>query len=230
MEANIEIILGTLALVAVVLVVAFVLLRKRSADRLRSRFGPEYPRAVEEAGGTQKAEAQLHKREKRVHGFTIRTLTPSERERYLLAWRDNQAQFIDDPKLSVVSADQLLSELVGDRGYPVGDFEQRSADLSVNHPVLVQNYRTAYEIATRQDQANTEDLRQAMLGYRAFFDVLVGESLSGEAEDSAEISDRIPEADAVTPPQRNSQEATEAELTANPATMPAGARAVEDAH
>jgi len=176
METSVAIILRVVAVFAV-LAIAIVFLRKRSADRLRLRFGPEYERAVVETGGRRKAEAELHQREKRVHGFAIKPLTSAERERYMPAWLEIQTQFVDDPKAAVVGADQLLSEVMGNRGYPVGDFEQRSADLSVDHPVVVQNYRTAHDIAVRdaQGEASTEELRQAMLCYRALFRELVGE-------------------------------------------------------
>lgn len=177
METNIAIVIGVVVGLAL-LAVTMLFLRKRSADKLRLRFGPEYERAVEEAGGRQKAIAQLHQREKRVRRLAIKPLTDAEREHYVPAWKDIQAQFIDDPKVAVLGADQLLGEVMAHRGYPVGDFEQRSADLSVDYPIAVQNYRTAHDIAVRDahGEASTEDLRQALLCQRALFRELTGQS------------------------------------------------------
>jgi len=163
--------------VAVVAGIAiWLLIRKRRTERLRTRFGPEYARAVQESGGRRQGEAGLQERERRVEGFAIRQLAPSDRELYLVSWRKVQAQFIDDPKSSVTQADQLLGDVMSGRGYSVSDFEQRSADISVDHPLVVENYRAAHEIAVRAGgQANTEDLRQALIHYRKLFDELVGE-------------------------------------------------------
>jgi hypothetical protein len=156
---------------------ALIFLRKRKTKRLRSRFGPEYARAVQESGGRRRGEAGLQEREKRVEGFAIRPLAPSDRERCVASWRKVQAQFVDDPKSSVTEADRLLGDVMSTRGYSVSDFEQRSADISVNHPLVVGNYRAAHEIAVRhaRGEASTEDLRQAMIHYRTLFDELIGE-------------------------------------------------------
>jgi len=162
---------------AVLAVVAFGLMKRRRSSKLRDRFGPEYERAIEETGGRRKAETALHDREKRVEAFAIVPLRAGERERYGANWRKVQGEFVDDPKAAVSHADELLAEVMSARGYPVGDFEQRSADLSVDHPVVVQNYRAAHDIAVRhaQGDASTEDLRQAMIHYRALFDDLVSQ-------------------------------------------------------
>jgi hypothetical protein len=179
MNTTTEIIIGVIVLV--VIVAALVLVSRQMAARrqartaaLRSRFGPEYGRAVEDTGAQKKAEAQLAQREKRVEGFTIVPLTQTLRDRYVRDWAAIQAQFVDEPKSAVTNADDLLGQVMSSRGYPVGDFEQRAADLSVDHPVVVQNYRAAHEIAVRHAQGNasTEDLRQAMLSYRRLFDEL----------------------------------------------------------
>jgi hypothetical protein len=156
---------------------ALIFLRKRKTERLRTRFGPEYARAVQDSGNRRQGEAGLQEREKRVEGFAIRPLAPTDRERYVASWRKVQAQFVDDPKSSVTQADQLLGDVMSTRGYSVSDFEQRAADISVNHPLVVENYRAAHEIAVRhaRGQASTEDLRQAMIHYRTLFDELVGE-------------------------------------------------------
>ena len=149
--------------------------RNRRTERLRTRFGPEYARVVQESGGRRQGEAGLQEREKRVEGFAIRPLAPSDRELYVGSWHKVQAQFVDDPKSSVTDADKLLGDVMSARGYSVSDFEQRSADISVDHPLVVENYRAGHEIAVRNGQASTEELRQAMIHYRTLFDELVGE-------------------------------------------------------
>ena len=164
--------------VAVVIVAAIVIvfaLQSRRSKTLRSRFGPEYERALDETGGKRKAEAELHQREKRVEALNIQPLTVADRTRFVSAWRRVQAEFVDNPKASVAKADDLLGEVMATRGYPMSDFDQRSADLSVDHPVVVDNYRAAHDIALRhgKGEAGTEDLRQAMIHYRALFDDLV---------------------------------------------------------
>jgi hypothetical protein len=170
-------IIFSVILIAAVGIAAMIFLRKHKTERLQNRFGPEYARAVEESGGRRKAEAGLQEREKRVEAFAIRPLAASDRERYIASWRKVQSEFVDDPKKSVTQADQLLGDVMSTRGYSVSDFEQRSADISVDHPLVVENYRAAHEIAIRHasGQASTEDLRQAMIHYRTLFDGLVGE-------------------------------------------------------
>ena len=166
-----------LVLVLVAIGATVLFLRRRRTDALQSRFGPEYKRAVEQTGDRHKAEAQLHDLEKRVEALSIRPLAREDRERFVEAWRQVQANFVDEPKVAVMRADDLLGEVMGARGYPVSDFEQRSADLSVDHPTVVQNYRAAHDIALRhgRGEASTEDLRQAMIHYRMLFDDLVNE-------------------------------------------------------
>ncbi|HEV2362889.1 MAG TPA: hypothetical protein VGS12_01690 [Caulobacteraceae bacterium] len=167
-----------IALVVVALVIAAVLIaRRQSSHRLRSRFGPEYARAVETTGDKQKAEAELRDRAKRVQKFDIRPLSAPDRDRFFAAWRRVQAQFVDNPRDAVTRADQLLGEAMSARGYPVSDFEAQAADLSVDHPMVVQEYRAGHDIAARhgEGQTSTEDLRQAMVHYRVLFDDLVGE-------------------------------------------------------
>jgi len=177
MDTMTSVIVLSVILIAAVGIAAVIFLEKRKTRKLRTRFGPEYARVVQESGGRRQGEAGLQEREKRVEGFAIRPLEPTDRERYIASWHKVQAQFVDDPKSSVTEADRLLGEVMSTRGYSVSDFEQRSADISVNHPLLVGNYRTAHEIAVRHasGQASTEDLRQAMIHYRALFDELVGE-------------------------------------------------------
>jgi hypothetical protein len=169
----------TVVVIIVLAAVAYLYLRDRRdrmSKQLRSRFGPEYSRAVEEAGDRQKAEAWLQRREKRVHSFSIHPLSAEEKNRFASSWRRVQADFVDDPKDAVTRADALLGEVMAARGYPVSDFDQRSADLSVDHPIVVQNYRAAHDIALKHQrgEAGTEELRQAMIHYRALFDELAG--------------------------------------------------------
>ena len=153
-------------------------MRKRRTERLRSKFGgAEYARAVKEGGNRRHAEAGLKERTERVEGFHLRPLAPGDRARFVESWRSIQAQFVDGPAGAVTEADQLLGDVMSTRGYPVSDFEQRAADISVDHPLVMENYRTPHEIALRQTkgQAGTEDLRQAMIHYRTLFEELVGE-------------------------------------------------------
>ena len=177
MDRTALIIIFSVILIGLAGIAALVFLRKRKTKRLRTRFGPEYARSVQESGSRREGEAGLQEREKRVEGFAIRPLAPTDRERYIASWRKVQAQFVDDPKSSVTEADRLLGDVMSTRGYSVSDFEQRSADISVNYPLVVENYRAAHEIAVRhaRGQAGTEDLRQAMIHYRTLFDELVGE-------------------------------------------------------
>lgn len=161
--------------VLVVLGVAVMLTRKREGERLKQRFGPEYDRQVEEAGSETRAQAELLKREKRVGKLDIRPLAPEQREAFAADWQQVQARFVDDPERSIALADALLAEVMKARGYPVKDFEQRAADISVEHPELVANYRAAHQIAERraEGRADTEDLRSALLGYRNLFEELL---------------------------------------------------------
>jgi hypothetical protein len=149
--------------------------RRNNTAKLRDRFGPEYERAVLQHGSERKAEAKLADRETRVEMLKIRELDATERERFLSQWQVAQARFVDYPKGAVAEADELVSSLMQARGYPVADFDQRAADISVDHPRVVENYRSAHSIALRlgRGEANTEDLRTAMIHYRSLFDELV---------------------------------------------------------
>jgi len=173
----------TLMALAVAAIVAIAVLgwlylqrRRRTATaELRERFGPEYALAVGQHGSERQAEAQLVAREKRVETFKIRDLDPATRERASSQWLALQSRFVDDPTAAVTEADGLVSVVMQARGYPVGDFTQRAADISVDHPRVVANYRSAHEIALRlaKGEANTEDLRTAMIHYRSLFEELV---------------------------------------------------------
>ena len=162
-----------IAIIAVLLIIWAVVRQRRTAN-LKQRYGPEYDRILRESG-PRKAEATLLEREKRVEKFHIRALPPDERERFITEWRSVQSRFVDDPKSAVNQADQLVERVMQARGYPMSDFEQRAADISVTHPQVVANYRAAHQIALRhqQGQATTEDLRQAMIYYRSLFDDLL---------------------------------------------------------
>lgn len=159
-----------IALVLVALIVWFAVGRRRS-QQLRERFGPEYDRTVRAEGAVRKAEAALEARAKRVDSLHIRPLSTSDATRFDTSWRAVQSRFVDDPKGAVTEADRLVGEVMGARGYPLSDFEQRVADISVDHADVVMNYRAAREIAAQHaaGRATTEDLRQAMVHYRALF-------------------------------------------------------------
>jgi len=169
--------IALVVLLAAVLATA-ILLRKRRTEKLRSQFGaPEYAHAKKKGGGWRQAEADLGTRAARVQGFDVQPLTPGDQTRFEDSWARVQARFVDSPAGAVVEADQLLQEVMATRGYPLSDFEQRAADVSVDHPLVVESYRTAHEITLRQTKgkASTEDLRLAMIHYRTLFGELVGE-------------------------------------------------------
>ncbi|HWF00219.1 MAG TPA: hypothetical protein VG248_10525 [Caulobacteraceae bacterium] len=163
---------------AVVLLAVWLLGRQRRSHQLKDRFGSEYGRAVESTGSRRDAERELEAREERVKSLPLRALSTSERDRFTTDWTRVQAEFVDDPQASVVHADVLLGDIMKARGYPVADFEQRAADISVDHPVVVENYRAGHDIAMRHagGNASTEDLRQAMVHYRRLFEDLTGET------------------------------------------------------
>lgn len=169
------IVLVVIALMAVAGFAVWYVQNQRTA-RIKTRFGPEYDRTVTEVGDRRKAEQVLDKREKRVKRLQIRTLAPGDRQRFADSWRQVQAQFVDDPLTAVTRADRLVADVLHLRGYPVADFEQRAADISVDHPVVVENYRAAHEIALKHQrgEASTEELRQGMVYYRTLFEELLG--------------------------------------------------------
>src|SRR5260370_3333246 len=146
-------------------------MRKRRSQNLRERFGPEYDRVVKQQGDPRKAEGVLEFREKRREKFTIRPLAAADRSSFAVRWNEVQSRFVDDPRGAVTVAESLVSELMQARGYPIGEFEQRSADISGDYPVVVENYRAAHAIALRHraSQASTEDLRPAMVHYPTLF-------------------------------------------------------------
>jgi hypothetical protein len=160
-----------LILVAVAAVVAVIVYRKRQSLRLKKRFGGEYDRTVQQLGDQSRAEAELRKREVRVAKLNILPLTPEEAARFSQAWNRLQGRFVDDPKGTVADADKLVRELMTVRGYPMGDFERRASDISVDHAAVVEAYRAAQVIAVRdaRGEADTEELRRAIVHYRTLF-------------------------------------------------------------
>jgi hypothetical protein len=168
------------AVVVVLLVIIGILIARQQRSRgLKADFGPEYNRVVTERGDQRSAERELTNRRKRVSEFEIRPLAPADRERYVERWGVAQRRFVDEPEAAVGEAHLLVQQVMHDRGYPVDDdFEQRAADVSVEHPEVVENYRAANSISLRaqQGQANTEQLRQAMVHFRALFDDLLAPS------------------------------------------------------
>jgi hypothetical protein len=177
-----------LAVIVVAGIAAWLFFRKRRTGKLRTKFGgAEYDRAVKEDGSRRHAEAGLKERTERVESLNIRPLAPADRARFVESWSRVQARFVDGPGGAVTEADQLLRDVMSTRGYPVSDFEQRAADISVDHPLVMENYRTAHAIAVRQTQgqANTEDLRQAMIHYRTLFEDLVREPEVARAKSAA---------------------------------------------
>jgi len=170
---------GLVVAIVVVLVLlallAFFAGRQRRSRKLQDTFGPEYDRTVEEAGDRRAAETELRERTERHAGFDIVPLEPEARARYIEAWRHTQAQFVDEPVEATREADRLITSVMRDRGYPVDDFEQRAADVSVDHPQVAENYRAAHAVfqANEQGLASTDDLRQAFVHYRSLFSQLL---------------------------------------------------------
>jgi len=190
-----------LIVVAAVVVVAIVVWRAFAARRtrtLRERFGPEYDRTLEGTGSKRDTEADLQARAERRDELEIKPLAPGARARYLEEWQRVQARFVDDPDGAVREADMLIQSVMRERGYPMDDFEQRAADVSVDHPDVVENYREGHRLARASalGDGTTEDLRQAMQHYRALFDELLDERTDSplardRAADEARTSERV---------------------------------------
>jgi hypothetical protein len=153
---------------------AWVYMSRRRRVNLRERFGPEYERTVQ-AVGPARADAVLGERAERVSRFNLHKLTQDQADAFAREWRRIQSRFVDDPAGAVAEADQLVTQVMTARGYPLEDFDRRADDLSVDHPVVVQNYRTARTLALRRQrgEAGTEEMRQAVVNYRALFDELL---------------------------------------------------------
>jgi FtsZ-interacting cell division protein ZipA len=187
----------------VVLGVLFSALRTRRSRSLQDQFGREYDRTVDKAGGRREAERELAERQKRHDELELKPLPPEARERYLQQWQQTQSRFVDDPTGAVAEADDLVNRVMRDRGYPVDDFEQRAADISVEHPELVERYRTANGIAraSEQGKASTEDLRHSVRHYRALFVELLDADDGVENVDDVssrnDVGDEVPDRDRV---------------------------------
>jgi hypothetical protein len=184
MDTQNLIIIAAVVVVLAIAIAGYVLYQKKRSQRLQQRFGPEYAEAVNLHGSRAKAEAELRRREKRAQKFDIVQLTPAEVQRFSQSWMRLQASFVDDPKGVLIQAEQLVRELMRKRGFPMGDFELRAADLSVDHPSVVSNYRAAQKIVSRDQrgEADTEELRRAVVHFRALFDELLGVPAAKTAE------------------------------------------------
>ncbi len=183
------VIIGAIAIVLlIVIAIAVVVMQranKRRTELLRKRFGPEYDLALREYGSRRKAEAKLLERVNRVEGMKVRPLTIAERDRYLTEWDSVQARFIDHPRSAVTEADEIINSLLQTRGYPAGAFDKRAADISVYHSNLVEPYRRANAITVRagKNEATTEELRSAVILYRALFEELIQAKIDAPAAD-----------------------------------------------
>jgi len=190
------VIVGVIVAAAVGVAVWFYLRNERS-KLLRSRFGPEYGRTVRAQGDAGHAEKILQERQDRVARMSIKPLSEQQRAQFAREWEAQQARFVDQPREAVNSADRLITEIMRVRGYPLGDFEQRMADVSVDHPVVVENYRIAHAIAVKDQQGTvgTDELRQAMIHYRAMFaDLLHDGGMTPVREVRSETKARVKEA------------------------------------
>jgi len=165
-----------IVVVAIVGVIAYWLYSQQHKKDLRQSFGPEYDQAVRQAGSESQAEKELDARRKRIEKLHIKDLSPDQQQRFAEEWRLTQGHFVDDPTKAIGEADGLVIMVMEARGYPVSDFDQQAADISVEHPVVVESYRSAHTIAEKnnKDGASTEELRQAMVHYRTLFDELLG--------------------------------------------------------
>ena len=181
-----------IAVVAAIVLLAVFLsaTRTRRTRSLQDRFGNEYDRTVEQAGGKREAEQELRDREKRHDALDLRPLSPEQRDRYVQEWQATQGRFVDDPSGAVAEADRLVQRVMKDRGYPVDDFDQRAADISVEHPELVEKYRTAHGVAQKSErgQASTEELRHSVRHYRAVFAELL--DTGDDVENVDDVSSR----------------------------------------
>jgi hypothetical protein len=174
-ETTYVLIAAVVVLVIVSALLGLVFSRRRHSQQLHEKFGPEYDHTVQTLGNEKKAQTELDERQKHVKALEIRSLSAIERERYLADWTAVQSKFVDEPGQAIVDADHLIMEVMQIRAYPVSDFDQRAADISVNYPTLVTNYRAARQIAIKneQHQADTEELRQALIYYRSLFEELL---------------------------------------------------------
>lgn len=182
-----EIVVLIVVVLVLLAVVGYVIAQQRKRKQLRSRFGPEYDRAVETSGDRRRAERDLADRAERRRELDIRPLPEQERRAFADRWRQTQEEFVDRPSTAVRQADRLVGEVMERRGYPVGDFDQQARDVSVDHGQVVEEYRAAHDISqlNDRDQASTEDLRQAMVHYRALFSDLLDDDRGADTDDHA---------------------------------------------
>jgi hypothetical protein len=175
LDSNSVAVFAVIAVLVLLAVAAWAMQHRRQSERLQQRFGTEYRHTVDRMGSRDKAEAELLARERRVERLHLRPLSPADAERFDSEWKRLQARFVDDPRGSLAEADLVVRELMMVRGYPMGDFERRAADISVDHAAVVDHYRAAHAIAVRDDSGAgaTEDMRQAVVHYRALFDDLL---------------------------------------------------------
>ncbi len=186
-------VLLVVAVAVLLVIVGWRLFERRHSAELRATFGPEFQRAVAGAGSRRAAESELDARRRRVQELQLKPLSPPDRDRYAAAWRAVQAEFVEEPAAAIAEADKLIQRVMAARGYPVADFDQRVADISVDHPKVVEHYRAAHLIAMEQEGRtgqDTEALRQAMVQYRALFVDLLG---TGDGEPRRGDSDLEPD-------------------------------------
>jgi hypothetical protein len=171
MTMDTNLVIALIVILAIAAILVWLYSRRRDSEQLERRFGTEYQRAVDQTGSRDKAEADLKARQKRVEQLDIVPLSTADAQRFGQQWRTLQGRFVDSPKGALVEADHLVRELMQKRGYPMGDFERRAADISVHHPGVVEHYRAAHDITERdrQGDVDTEGMRQAVIHYRALF-------------------------------------------------------------
>jgi hypothetical protein len=217
---EVAIIVAVVAVVLIALIVAMLLAQRRRRQKLRGHFGPEYANAVESAENRRTAEKDLRNRQRERERLEIRPLAPGARERYAARWASTQESFVDTPADAVRSAQDLLTAVMEERGYPVDDFEARAAFISVDHPTLVENYRSAHQVseANRQGTADTEDLRQALVHYRSLFDELLADGAARVDSSDDENRDRERQAEG----RQNRQAIDEDERATTPGGTPGG--------
>jgi hypothetical protein len=196
MDAWIWIVIAV-AVVLVIALVAMAMVKKRRRAHLQDRFGSEYGRTIDESGNRRAAERDLREREAKHDELELRPLSEAARQRYTQQWTEMQSGFVDRPQIAVHDADRLITDLMRERGYPVDDFETRSELVSVDHPDVVENYRTAHGIAARtiEGRTTTEDLRQAVISYRALFEEMLLDDVEPPPSDTQAPVDRSEPAD-----------------------------------
>jgi hypothetical protein len=181
------VVLVVVAVAALVAVGAMMMRERQRSSRLRQQFGPEYQRTLERRGSRSQAEQELAERQERRGKLQVRDLEPASRDAYVARWQATQARFVDYPAEAVAEADRLIAEVMSERGYPVEDFERRADDVSVDHPAVVADYRSAHAIsrASNEGRADTEDYRIAMVHFRSLFDELLGHGQAARPSDSS---------------------------------------------